>query len=147
MTTNNGQALKDALRATRDEATSVRRDMGDIGGELQRLKQLEMSLAKAETDEARGHATKGAAFGFMGMELAMIGIIFLFLATMFAIDTALPLWAAALITAGIALLLAAIIGMMARSEMKQFSPVPRRFMRTVQEDIKWARNQMKLSGR
>jgi uncharacterized membrane protein YqjE len=147
MTTNNGQALKDALRATRDEATSVRRDMGDIGGELQRLMQLEMSLAKAETDEARGHATKGAAFGFMGMELAMIGIIFLFLATMFAIDTALPLWAAALITAGIALLLAAIIGMMARSEMKQFSPVPRRFMRTVQEDIKWARNQMKLSGR
>ena len=147
MTTNNGQALKDALRATRDEATNVRREMGDIGSELQRLMQLEMSLAKAETDEARGHATRGAAFGFLGMEMAMIGIIFLFLATMFAIDTALALWAAALITAGIAILLAAIAGMMARSHMKQFSPVPRRFMRTVQEDIKWARTQMKLSGR
>jgi uncharacterized membrane protein YqjE len=147
MTTNNNAALKDALRATREEATNVRREMGDIGAELQRLMQLEMSLAKAETDEARAHATKGAAFGFVGMEMAMIGIIFLFLATMFALDTAMPLWAAALITAGIALVLAAITGMMAMSEMKQFSPVPKRFMRTVQEDIKWARTQMKLSGR
>ena len=45
------------------------------------------------------------------------------------------------------LLLAAILGLLAKSEMKQFSPVPKRFMRTVQEDLKWARTQMKLSGR
>jgi tetrahydromethanopterin S-methyltransferase subunit C len=147
MNTNNGPGLMDTLRSTREEASHVRGEMGDIAGELQRLAQLEMALAKAEADEARGHATRGATFGFLSFETAMIGFIFLFLATMFALDTAMPLWAAALITSGIAMLLAAILGLVARSEMKQFSPVPKRFMRTVQEDIKWARTQMKLSGR
>ena len=146
MNSNNG-GLMDTLRSSREEATRVRGEMGDIAGELQRLAQLEVELAKAEADEARGHATRGATFGFLSFETGMIGFIFLFLATMFALDTAMPLWAAALITAGIAMLLAAILGMLARSEMKQFSPVPTRFMRTVQEDIKWARTQMKLSGR
>ena len=40
--------------------------MGDIAGELaRRLVQLEMELAKAEADEARGlmrHAAQGSAF-------------------------------------------------------------------------------------
>jgi uncharacterized membrane protein YqjE len=146
MATNNG-GLKETLRATREEASAIRGDFSDIASEVQRLAQLEMQLAKAETDEAKGHATRGAGFGFVAFEAAMIGVVFLFLAVMFALDTAMPLWAAALITAGIGLLLAAILGMLARSEMKQFSPVPRRFMRTVQEDVKWARTQMKLSGR
>jgi uncharacterized membrane protein YqjE len=146
MATNNG-GLKETLRATREEASGLRGEVGDIASELQRLAQLEMQLAKAETDEAKSHATRGAGFGFLAFETAMIGVIFLFLAVMFALDTAMPLWAAALITAGIGLLLAAILGMLARSEMKQFSPMPRRFMRTLQEDVKWARTQMKLSGR
>ena len=147
MNTNNGPGLMDTLRSKREEATKVRGEMGDIAGEFQRLAQLEVELAKAEADEARGHATRGAAFGFLTIEMAMIGVIFLFLATMFALDTAMPLWAAALITAGIALLLAAILGTLAKAEMTQFSPMPKRFMRTVQEDVKWARTQMKLSGR
>jgi uncharacterized membrane protein YqjE len=146
MNSNNG-GLMDTLRSTREEATRVRGEIGDIAGDLQHLAQLELELAKAEADEARGHATRGAAFGLLSFETAMIGFIFLFLATMFALDTAMPLWAAALITAGIALLLAAILGLVARSQMKQFSPVPKRFMRTIQEDITWARSQMKLSGR
>jgi hypothetical protein len=147
MTSNNGPSLTDTLRSTREEAVAVRREMGDIGTELQRLAQLEMDLAKAEVQEAQSHATRGAAFGFLSFETAMIAFVFTFLAIMFALDTALPLWAAALITAGIALLIAALLGLLARGEMKKFSPVPRRFIRTLQEDVKWARSQMKLSGR
>jgi tetrahydromethanopterin S-methyltransferase subunit C len=64
---------------------------------------------------------------------------------MFAIDTALPLWAAALITTGIALLVTAIFGMLAKSEMSKFSPMPKRAMRTMQEDVKWAKSQIKSS--
>ncbi len=146
MVTNNG-GLKETRRATRDEATAIRGEFGDVASELQRLAQLEMQLAKAETNEAKGHATRGAGFGFMAFEMAMLAFVFLFLAIMFALDTAMPIWAAALITAGIGLLLAAILGIVARSEIKRFSPMPQRFMRTVQEDVKWARSQMKLSGR
>jgi uncharacterized membrane protein YqjE len=146
MNSNNG-GLSDTLRATRAEATAIRGEFGDVATELQRLAQLELELAKAETSEAKGHATRGASFGFLAFEMAMIAFVFSFLGVMFALDTAMPIWAAALITAGIALLLAAILGMVARSEMKRFSPVPRRFMRTVKEDMRWARSQMKLSGR
>ena len=149
MAVNNGAmgGLKDTLRATREEASGIRSDFSDIATELQRLAQLEMQLARAEADEAKGHATRGAGFGFVAFETAMIGVIFLFLAIMFGLDTAMPLWAAALITAGIGLLLGAILGLLARAEMKKFSPIPQRFIRTVQEDVTWARTQMKLSGR
>jgi hypothetical protein len=146
MNSTNGN-LMDTLRSTREEAARVRGDVDDIAGELQQLARLELQLARAEADEARVHATRGAAFGFLSFETAMIGFVFLFLATMFALDTAMPLWAAALITAGIAMLLAAILAIFARREVQRFSPVPKRFIRTVQEDIKWARTQMRLSGR
>jgi Flp pilus assembly protein TadB len=147
MATNNGPSLTDSLRSTREEAVAVRHEMGDIGTDLQRLAQLEMQLARAEMQEAQTHATRGAAFGFLSFETAMLAFVFSFLAIMFALDTAMPLWAAALITAGIALLIAALLGLLARGELKKFSPMPRRFMQSVQEDVKWARSQMKLSGR
>jgi hypothetical protein len=77
----------------------------------------------------------------------VITAFFLFLTIMFALDTALPLWAAALITAAIALALAAVFAMLAMEQFKRFSPVPKRFIRTVREDIQWAKTQMQSSAR
>jgi Putative Actinobacterial Holin-X, holin superfamily III len=53
----------------------------------------------------------------------------------------MALWLAALITAGLILLLAAVFGLLARSQMQKFSPVPRRLVSSIQEDVRWAQNQ------
>jgi len=139
--------LGEQLRQTRSEANQLRGELGSIASEVQELLQLEMQLARAEIVEAERHAMKGAAFGGVTALFGLIGSIFLFLALMFALDTFLPTWAAAFVTALVAIGLAALAMSMARGEFKQFSPAPKRFMRTFKEDIQWARSQMNLSAR
>jgi hypothetical protein len=63
---------------------------------------------------------------------------------MFALDTAMPLWAAALVTTGIIAVIAALFGLLSRQQWRSFSPVPKRAVRNVQEDIRWARSQLRL---
>jgi len=48
-----------------------------------------------------------------------------------------------LLTTVVILGLAAFVGNMAMQEFERFSPVPKRFLRTIQEDLQWAKTQMK----
>lgn len=143
--TSNDGRLAQQLRSAREEVMAMRGEMGGLAAELQTLLQLEAELAQAEANEAAGRAAKAAALGAVAGVLALFTTLFLFLAMMFAFDTILPIWAAALVTAGIAALMAAIIGFMGRREMIRFSPLPRRFIRTIQEDLQWARSQIRSS--
>ena len=145
LTIDRNRSLSEQLRDARDEVTSMRGDAGQIAGEFQRLAQMELELARAEMQEARGHATRGTLFGAMAAEYALLVSLFLFLAVMFALDTAMPLWAAALITTAIVAVVAALFGLLAKQQWSRFSPVPRRAVATVKEDIQWARNQLRLN--
>jgi hypothetical protein len=145
--TQHWSTFGDQLRHTKDEASAVRGEISSIAAELGELLRMEAALAKAETDEAKAHATKGATFGAIGGVLGLISAIFLFLTIMFGLNEVLPLWAAALVTTLIALVLTGIFMMMAQSQMKQFSPAPKRFMHSIQEDLRWARSQLKSNVR
>ena len=137
----------DQFRHTKDEASVVRGEISSIAAELGELLRMEAALAKAETDEAKAHATKGATFGAVGGVFGLITAIFLFVTIMFGLDEVLPIWAAALITTLIALALTGVFMMMARAEMKQFSPAPKRFFQSIQEDLQWAKTQLKSNVR
>jgi hypothetical protein len=108
---------------------------------------METELAKAETDEAKRYATRGATFGAAGAVLGLITTVFLFLTIMFALDEVMPLWTAALVTALIALALTSIFMLLARSQLQKFSPMPKRFMQTLWEDAQWARSQLRFNMR
>jgi Flp pilus assembly protein TadB len=136
-----GPSFGERLKAGREEARALGSEAAAIAADLRRLLQLERELAKAEANEAKGSATRGAGLGGAAAVLLFLFVFFLFLALMFALDTALPLWLAALITAGIILLLAAVLGMLARSQMQKFSPVPRRLISSMREDVRWAQSQ------
>lgn len=144
---SDGGGWSQQLRSAREEALAMRGEVSNVAAEMQRLMQLELELAQAEMNEARGHATKGAAFGAIAGVLGLLTIVFLFLAIMFALETAMAFWAAALITAGIAALVMALAGLMAKMQISRFSPVPQRFIRTMQEDLQWARSQIKSNAR
>ena len=147
LATDSRRSLSEQFREMRDEAMSMRGDVSGIATEVQRLLQMEMELAQAEIQEAKGHATKGTMFGAFAGVFALIMSVFLFLAIMFGLDTLMPTWAAALATTGIAAGVALLCGLIAMQQWRSFSPVPRRTMRTMQEDIKWARSQIKSNGR
>lgn len=138
--------VSDRFRDVREEAMSMRGEAAGIATELQQLMRMEMELAQAEVQEAKQRATRGTMFGALAIEYAMLMSVFLFLAVMFAIDTALPLWAAALITTGIVAAIAAIFGLLAMSQWKKFSPVPRRAINSMQEDLKWAKSQIRSNA-
>jgi uncharacterized membrane protein YqjE len=137
-----GRSLGDDLRNGRDEARDFGRDAGDLANELRELVQKEGQLARAEVQESISHAIRSAIWAGAALLLANALLLFAFTTVMFAIDEALPLWAAALITTGIILLLTAIAGAMAYARMKQISFTPRRTMQSVKEDVKWAKTQM-----
>jgi uncharacterized membrane protein YqjE len=140
-------SIGDQVRTARIEAQDLRSEAMGIAGDVQRLLQLEGELAKAEANEAAGRIAKAAGLGAAAAVTGIVALVFLFLTVMFAIDTATELWLAALITTGIILLLVALLGYLAMEQYRRFSPVPRRFVRTVREDMEWVRSQIRSSAR
>jgi len=135
--------LKEAVQSTQEEVQVVRNELAEITSALSSLARLEGQLAKAEMDEARGHAIRGGAMGIASFILAELAAIFLFLTLMFVLDEFMPLWAAALMTTLLIAVIAAVLLTLTRTELKAFSPVPRRFLGSVREDFKWAKMQLK----
>lgn len=145
MTAESRATIGDQIRASGDEARALRSEVADIASDLRQLLQMEAELAQAEVAEARGFATRGAAFGTGAVVMGLIASFFLFLTLMFALDTFMPLWLAALITFGVVAVLAILLAASSLQQVKRFSPTPKRFMRSVREDMEWAKRQMKSS--
>jgi uncharacterized membrane protein YqjE len=135
------------LAGVREEVTELARDAGSIGADLKEIARAEVRLAAAETKEQAGIAVRISAAGVVALIMANIALLFTFVTIMFALDEALPLWAAALITTAIAALLAGIAALMARSFARKFSPAPRRTIDSIREDIRWAKSQLTSSER
>jgi uncharacterized membrane protein YqjE len=129
------------------EAQELGAEAGRIAAELKELLGLEAELAKAEVNEATAKTVRGVALGVGALVFADMALIFLFLTLMFAIDTQLPLWAAALITTLVIASIAGILGLLARQFLRSVSFVPRRFIRNVKEDSVWARSLMRSRAR
>lgn len=107
------------------------------------LVRKEIELAKLELSEAVSARIKAAvAFGVVGV-FALFAFLFLAAAGAAALDLVLPRWAAWLIVAA-PFVLGAVFGLLfAKRRMKVPSMSPEETKRTVKEDIKWAKAQLK----
>jgi uncharacterized membrane protein YqjE len=143
---SNTNSLRDQLQSARDEALWMRGEAWQLSADMQHLLKMEMDLARAEMQEAKTHATMVTVFGGAAAMLGLVTSILVFLTVMFALDTVLPLWAAALITAGIAALITVVCALLARQRLSRLSPVPRRTIKTMQEDLQWIRSQIRSSA-
>src|SRR5262245_1081505 len=103
------------------------------------LVRQEIALAKAELrQEAR---TAGGAFGaFGGAGFAgYFVVVFLSLALMWALGSAMPLGWAALIVAAVWAVIGGVLALVGRNKLKAFNPKPERTIESVKEDVQWAR--------
>ncbi|MDX6248140.1 MAG: hypothetical protein QOF10_1500 [Kribbellaceae bacterium] len=109
--------------------------------DLGTLTRQELALAKAELQAEAKKAGKGAGMlggaAFAGWMVAL----FLSLTVMWALDEAMDLIWAALIVAVIWAIVAAVLAMVGRKELRQVSPKPDQTVESLKEDAKWLKTQ------
>jgi hypothetical protein len=127
---------QDELRAIGDAVAGVTDEVGE-------LFRREADLARTEVSENVALARGGAIFGAVAAVMGLLMLAFLATALMFAIAQALALWAAALITAAVLGVAAFAFGLIARSRLRELRVMPEQTMRSVQEDMRWARERIR----
>lgn len=135
----NGSPGRDA--DPRDLSTG--RLVGRVAGDVGTLVKKEIELARQEITEGIAARVKGAAAlaGAGAMGLFVLG--FLGAAGAAALALVMPLWGALLVVAGAFLLLAGGAATFGRALMRRPSMSPVEAKRTIKEDVRWARAQLR----
>ena len=103
----------------------------------------EVELAKIEIrDDVRHTAKAGSMFGAAGFA-GYLAAVLASLAVVFALDLAMPLWAAFLIVAVLFALVGLVLFRQARTRMSEFTLGPEQTIETIKEDIGWAKARSK----
>jgi hypothetical protein len=114
---------------------------------MRTLIQQEVRLAKTELSEQVKPLSRGAIWGAVATVLGVVAVGFAFGTLMWGLAEFMDLWLASLITTGVIVVLAAIAGFAAMKRFKQVRLAPERTMRSVKEDIEWARSQLTSNGK
>jgi type IV secretory pathway TrbD component len=121
------------------------RGMGDLvkelSGQVSVLMRQEIELARTEATEKAKKAGVGAGMlGGAGVAaLLMLGALTAFLILVLAL--ALPNWAAALIVTGVWAVVAGVLALLGREKVREVrTPVPKKTVETMKEDVEWLKD-------
>ena len=122
---------------------SVPEILENIASNLTQLIQAEFRLAKGELKEgAEKVAAPGATLG-AGVVLAFYGLGFLLLAAVYALSLLMAAWLATLIVGSVLLVAAGILIGAGGMKLKRMNLSPDKTIRTLEEDVQWAKQQIK----
>lgn len=115
--------------------------VGDATREMTTLIRKEVELAKLELSREAGKAASaGGLFGGAGL-LAVVALLFISAALGLGLwELGMYPWAAALTVAVLYLVVAGIMTVVGRGKLRALKPAPERTIRTIREDVAWARN-------
>jgi uncharacterized membrane protein YqjE len=111
----------------------------ELAGQTSTLVRQEIKLAQAEMTERGMLARRGAGLfaGAATAALLMLGALTALL--VIALDSAMPLWLAALIVTVLWGIVAAVLAQAARTSLRTATPPAPQTVETVKEDIQWAK--------
>jgi uncharacterized membrane protein YqjE len=122
---------------------SVPEILQDIATNLTQIVRAEFRLAKSELKEGTEKvAGPGAALG-AGVVLGFYGLGFLLLAAVYALSLVMAGWMATLIVGGFLAVSAGILISAGGMKLKRISLTPEKTIRTLEEDVQWAKQQTK----
>jgi uncharacterized membrane protein YqjE len=122
---------------------SVPEILENIASNLTQIVRAEFRLAKTELKEgAEKIAGPGAALG-AGVALAFYGLGFLLLAAVYALSLVMAGWLAAFIVGGALVVTAGILIGAGGTKLRRVNLTPGRTIRTLEEDVQWAKEQIK----
>ena len=131
----------------RPAALQSRRSFGQLVGSVtdgvRSLLRKEAELAKLEMVDAISARAKGAGLFTAAAVFGVFAFGFLAAAGAAALAIVLPTWAAIAIVGGLFLVGAGLAALVARRRMRSPSLAPEQTRRTLQEDVAWAKQQMK----
>ena len=114
----------------------------ELAGQTSTLVRQEIQLAQAEVTAKGKLAGRGAGMLAAAAVAGLLALIALTAVLIAALDTAMPLWLAALIVTVLWAVIGAVLAARGRKELKQAGPpVPEQTVETVKEDIQWAKTQ------
>jgi uncharacterized membrane protein len=151
MTEADPHSIGGQFQRSRDEMRGIQEEMAAIAQDMRNIARTEVELAKAEMGEQIALGKRLGIWGAVAAVMGFITLIFAFTALMLALDEAMPLWAAALITFGVAALITLTAAMLAYGAVKKMTVVPTKAIGSMREDVRWAGAQLKsnmtLSGK
>ena len=125
------------------EDRSLSEVLQDIIRNVQEIVRSEVRLAKTELKEEAEKAKTPTMLLGAGGVATLFAIFFLLLTIVYALARVMPNWTAALIVAAV---LGVVASMMLTAGMKGFKhvhPTPTRTVETIQENVRWAKQQTK----
>jgi len=135
------QGRTDLSTSTSD--ASVGELVGRVATDLSTLMRQELELAKAEVKTEAATAGKAAGMLGAGGVAALYALGFLSLAIVYALSLAMDAWIAALIVGLVWAIAAAVLVVVGKNKISQVDPKPERTIKTVKEDVEWAKNRGK----
>jgi hypothetical protein len=117
--------------------------LGNIVDNIQQIIRSEFRLAKAEIKEKASRASKPATALAAGLLIGLYGFGFLLLAAVYALSVFMPAGFAALIVGGLLAVASALLATAGAKKLKSMRPAPERTIQTLEENVKWAKDQIK----
>jgi hypothetical protein len=135
---------EDPIRDERIETSQSTPELvRSIAVDTSTLVKKEVELAREELKEAAVARIKGGALLAAAGMVALVMVVFLALAAAVALDAVVSGWASRLIVAGGLLAIAVIGALVGLRQMKRPPFAPEETKRTVKEDVRWAKQQLK----
>ena len=123
------------------ETRSLGEIVGDISRDMSTLFKQELDLAKTEMKQEVAKVGKGAGmFGGAGLA-GYFTLLFLSVALVGLLDKWMPYGWAALIVAALWGIVAAVLAMRGKKEIKEANPQLPTTQQTLKEDVQWAKTQ------
>jgi uncharacterized membrane protein YqjE len=117
--------------------------LGNIVDNIQQIIRSEFRLAKAELQEKASRASKPATTLGVGFLLGLYGLGFLLLAAVYALSMVMAAGLAALIVGGVLALVSVALVTSGIKKLKALNPAPERTIQTLEENVQWAKDQIK----
>jgi uncharacterized membrane protein YqjE len=117
--------------------------LGNIVDNIQQIIRSEFRLAKAELQEKASRASKPATTLGVGFLLGLYGLGFLLLAAVYALSMVMAAGLAALSVGGVLALVSVALVTSGIKKLKALNPAPERTIQTLEENVQWAKDQIK----
>jgi uncharacterized membrane protein YqjE len=122
---------------------SVPEVLQDIVGNFEQIIRSEFRLAKTEIREEASQAVNPVSVLGVGLVLGFLGLGFLLLASVYALSLVIAPWLAALLVGGLLAIVSSILVASSSANLKQLNPTPDKTIRSLEENVQWAKNQIK----
>ncbi len=123
-------------RVVHDEHHSVGELVGQAAEQLSLLVRQEVALAKEELAEKGRRAGRGGGLLGAAGAVAYAGLLALAGTGVAALSLVLPVWAAALIVTGVLFVIAAVLGVVGRGQLRRATPpTPEEALGSVKADV------------